>query len=78
MQKSRKEGGSKGGKNDFSYFIIIGLGFTIGALARKGRNVLIEITDARELGNFNKDDVHGNSQEKSDAPEDWNGKNGRK
>lgn len=74
----RNEGRKEKGKNYFSYFIIIGLGITIGAPAKKGRNVLIKITGARKLGDINKDDVHGNTQEISDAPEGWNGKNGRK
>lgn len=40
--------------------------------------MLIKITDARKLGDINKEDVCGNTQEKSNTPEDWNGKNGRK
>lgn len=62
------------GKNYFIYFIIIGFGITIDALARKGRNVLIKITDDRKLGDVNKDNIHGNTPEKSNAPKDWNGK----
>lgn len=42
----------EGRKNDFSYFIIIGLRITIDAPARKGRKVLIKITDDRMLGGF--------------------------
>lgn len=74
----RNEGRKEGEKNYFSYFVIIGLGITIDALVRKGRNVLIKITDTRMWRDINKDDVPGNIQEKSNAPEDWNDKNGRK
>lgn len=42
----------EGRNNYFSYFIIIGLRITIDAPARKGRKVLIKITDDRMLGGF--------------------------
>lgn len=74
----RNERRKEGRKSDFSYFIIIGLGITIDALAKKGRNALIKITDDRKLGDINKEDVHSNTQEKLDALGDWDIKNGRK
>lgn len=40
--------------------------------------MLIKITDDRKLGDINKEDVHSNTQEKLNALEDWDSKNGRK
>lgn len=51
---------------------------TIDALARKGRNVLIKITDDRKLGDISKRDVQSNTWEEWNALEDWDTKNGRK
>lgn len=40
--------------------------------------MLIKITDDRKLGDINKEDVHSNRQEKLNALEDGDSKNGRK
>lgn len=38
--------------------------------------MLIKISDDRKLGDINKEDVRSNTQEKGNALEDWDSKNG--